>query len=258
MAARISTPACEGVEPEAQLDDWLYAPNPARVADRLAVYTGGYPVRVQDALAETYPAVMRLVGCDGFEHLARRYAKSVALTSYNLSDAGAQMPAFLRSDPLGRELPMLPDLAELEWQVARAFHATERAPLDPTTLGWSLDDWASASLVFQPSVAVVSSPWPLLQLWAARDDEAPAPTAIAPVACPEHIVVRRVDLTVRCECVSAAEAQALRLLLADGRLDNAAEQLDAAGYDAAGVFESFGRWVSAGMIAAAERNLLIC
>lgn len=249
MAARILGPAGGDLaDPGATLDEWLCVPTPAHTAERLGVHIGGYPSRVHESLAETYPAVARMAGAQPFEALARRYAACTALTSYNLNDAGAQMPVFLRADPLTDELPFLPDLAELEWRVARAFHADERAPLDPRALGWGMDDWANAVLHFQPAVGVVSSAWPVLDLWAARD----TPREQIDIELhdrSDHVVVRRAGLTVRCESVSAAEARALSLLLADGRLFEAAAQLEAEGLDPGAVLEWFSRWMSAGMIA---------
>ena len=249
MAARILGPAsADLVDPGATLDAWLHVPEPERAAERLRVYRGGYPVRVHDSLAETYPALAHVVGEPAFDALAHRYATSMPLTSYNLNDAGAEMPAFLRHDVLTDTLPFLPDLAGLEWHVARAFHAAERPPLDPRALPWSVDQWSNAVLHFQPSVAVVSSAWPLLDFWTARETPRDAiDTELH--GHPDHIVIRRAGFIVRCESVAADEALALQLLL-DGRcLGEVTERLDADGHDPNAVLALFSRWTSAGMIA---------
>jgi uncharacterized protein len=252
MAARLLGPARgELVDVGAQLDEWLHVPTPARTAERLHVYAGGYPARIQESLQETYPAVVRIIGAAEFHQLAQRYAASVALASYNLNDAGAQMPAFLRGDRLTRRHPFLPELAELEWRVAQAFHAEEQEPLDPRGLDWSLDDWARAVLRFQSALAVLSSDWPLLAVWAARDRASDC-QPIARLDAPEHLIVRRAGFIVRCESVTAEEARALTLLLEDGHLFHAAEQLEAEGVEAGAVLEWFSRWMSAGMIAGAS------
>ena len=252
MAARLLGPARGELVDVAELDEWLHVPNPARTAERLHVYAGGYPARIQESLAESYPAVARIVGDATFDALAQRYAAAVALTAYNLNDAGARMPAFLRHDPLSQCHVFLPDLAELEWRVAQAFHAEEQAALDPRALGWSMDDWAHAVLQFQPSLAVLSSDWPLLAVWAARDLPAD-PRPITRLHEPEHLIVRRAGHIVRCESVAAAEARALALLLDDGHLFRIAEQLEAEGIEPDAVLGWFSRWMSAGMIAGATR-----
>ena len=249
MAARILAPAsADLIDSDGGLDAWLHVPPPERAAERLGVYRAGYPVRVYDALAETYPALAHLIGTPAFEALAHRYAASVPLTSYNLNDAGAQMAAFLRHDALTGPLPCLPDLAELEWCVARAFHATERPPLDPRAVPWTVEQWANAALVFQASVAVVSSAWPLLDLWAARD-RPPDEIDLERRGVSEHVVVRRAGLIVRCESIGADEALALQLLLEGRCLGATTERFAADGFDPSAVLTWFSRWMSAGMIA---------
>jgi hypothetical protein len=252
MAARLLGPARgDLVEAGAQLDEWLHVPNPARTAERLRVYAGGYPARIRESLAEAYPAVARVVGATAFDDLAQRYAVSVALTSYNLNDAGAQMAAFLHHDPLTRRHPFLPELAELEWRVALAFHAEERPALDPRALAWGMEEWSQAELQLQPSLAVLSSDWPLLALWADRDTPGDS-CAIARLSEPEHLIVRRAGDVVRCESVTAPEARALALLLDNGHLFRVAERLEGEGVEPDAVLGWFSRWMSAGMIAGAS------
>src|SRR5262245_9563008 len=172
------------------LDAWLSVPPPARIPDRLAVYRNGYPARIAESLAETYPAVAHALGDQTFAALVDRYAAAVPLTSYNLNDAGAELAEFLRDDPCTAALPFLPDLAALEWRVATAFHAFDREPIDPRALLWTVDDWAGAVLEFQPSVSVLTSRWPLLDLWTAREGAARV-CDIAHLEQSHHIIVRR-------------------------------------------------------------------
>ena len=251
MAARLVGPlSADSSDPDEALDAWLCVPPPQRAADRLRIYQDGYPARVCDSLADSYPALARLLGEQAFAALARRYAAAVPLASYNLDHAGAHMAAFLRRDALTRERPFLPDLAQLEWRVAVALHAAERPPLDPHRLGWSVDQWAAALLHFQPSVAVVSSRWPILDLWAARQTPG-TPAQIDLDDRPEDIVVRRVGYAVRCESVCAGESLALRFLLAGQCLADATARVEAAGGTPDAVRAWFSRWMAAGMIAAA-------
>lgn len=246
MAARILGPAAGDLsDPGDVFDAWVQVPAHASAGERMDVYAAGYPSRLYDALLDTYPAVAALAGAEAFAALAGRFAAAAALTSYNLNDVGADLPAFLRTDRLAVELPYLPDLAELEWRVAAAFHAAERPPLDPRRLGWTIEEWATAVLEFQPAVAVLSSPWPLLDLWEHhRLDVAPQP---------QHVVVRRVDLIVRCEVVAAEEARCLQLLLGRRSLAQTAEQLERDGVDPSIVTDAFSRWTAAGMVVGAAR-----
>jgi hypothetical protein len=219
------------------------------VADRLAVYCEGYPVRIAESLAETYPAVMHLFGDREFAVVAQRYAAAVPLASYNLNDAGAAFGEFLRRDPMAKARPYLPDLAELEWRVAVAFHAFDGDPLDPRALPWTVDDWAGAVLLFQPSVSLIGSVWPLLELWGAR--HATGNSADVTPGREQYVVIRRNNFAVHCESISANEATALRLLLDGCRLSEVVEAVSAAGIDASAVSEWFSRWTTGGMLAGA-------
>ena len=252
LAARILGPASgELTDPGTALDAWLSVPSPAGVAERVRVHADGYPARVHESLADTFPAVVRLVGPEGFAALAHRYAAAVPLTSYNLNDAGAALPDFLRANESLVERPFLADLAELEWRVAMAFHADHAPPLDPGALGWSVDDWAGATLRFQPSVAVLSSVWPLLELWSSADP----PVDPEPSDRPDDIVVRRVAFVVRCESVPEAESRGLRLLLAGCTLAETSARLEEDGHDPALVFAAFNRWVRDEMIVGAANAI---
>jgi hypothetical protein len=249
MAARIL--GCFSDSARATLRDCVAVPAPAVAADRLDVYAGGYPARVRDALADTHPALARLVGEAAFAALAQRYAAAMPLTSYNLNDAGAHLAAFVAGDALGRAYPFLADLAALEWCIAQAFHAAERPALDPRALAWSLDDWDRAVLELQPSVAVLASRWPLLALWE-RGDAAPDEARRAAGAA-QAMLIRRAGLVVRCEAISAGEAAALRLLLDGQTLGAVMEQLGAAGHDAETVSQWCAGWMRDGIVAGAHR-----
>ena len=231
----------------------IAVPDHCDALTRLRVYANGYPARLQEALEETFPATEHVVGAGAFAALTHRYAAAVPLHSYSLSDAGAQLPEFLRTDELTATLPFLPDLAQLEWHVARAFHATEEAAFDPASLArWSLEDWERAVLHFQPWVAVVQSNWPVREIW--ESSETPIEEIdIDLCGRPDRVLVRREGFAVICESVGAAEAHALRLLLDEAALGEAIAALADSGADAASVSSWLARWVSRRMIAGCTR-----
>jgi hypothetical protein len=251
LAARVLPPKPSEPAPRADLalEDWIRLPGPVRAADRLAVYVNGHPARVREALSDAFPAVQHVIGERLFTELARRYVERRGLPSYNLNHAGAGLPEHLAGDPLADDYPFLPDLARLEWGVTCSFHAHAEPPLDPVPLAqWSLAEWERAVLRFQPWVAVVSSPWPILQIWRAR--EIPVEEIDIDLRDhPEHVLVRRAGLTVHAESISPEEARALAALLDGRRLGEVIDDLVAADREAEQVFAWFRRWIEIELVA---------
>ena len=214
----------------------------------LAAYVHGYPARLREALADVYEAVAAIVGHDQFRELTYRYAAKYRPSSYNLNDAGAQLPRYLVGDPLTARRPYLPALALLEWKMAGAFHAATLPRLDPAVLAEQTEDeWGRATLALQPSVAVVISRWPVLSLWECHDKPSSSVDVDARAEC---VLVYRSELVVRLEVVPRAEATALRALQHGRRLSDVLEHAAAAGTGERQVGDWFARWQSLGLIAA--------
>ena len=231
--------------------------NPQRAVpgqERLAVYAGGYLARMREALAEVYEAVHHILGEERFTELSHAYAHAHPSHDYNLSFAGRHFSTFLTAAAVATELPFLPDLARLEWMVCIAFHAFEQPPVDPSRLSsLPLDAWERARLVFQPSVSVVTSAWPILDLWQARAQ--PRETIdIALVDRPQHVFVFRRALQVHCELIDERQALLLQSLLDGAALGDACNLLtDSANQvETLPVTEWFARWTRAGLLVACE------
>lgn len=247
MASLIAHPERVDNEPP---DGLIAQPPRGDRHERLGVYINGYPARVQEAMEECFPAVTHVIGHRATHELVvARYVPALTRHSYNLNDVGAELPGFLHSDTLSGQFPFLPDLARLEWAVRCAFHAHDLAPL--VDLGplatWTEEEWQRAVLQFQPSVALLCSPWPIRDLWQARE------TPIEEIDIdlrdrPDRVLVRRAGFGVQCESVSADEARALGALLAGRTLVQVSELHATSGGDAAFVSAWFARWMQQGLI----------
>jgi hypothetical protein len=232
-------------QPSASLGRWLAVPPGGVLGERLAVYVDGYPARLHDALREEFPAVAHLAGARRFHALVHRYQRAATLRSYNLNDAGAELADVLRADALAAELPFLPDLAALEWALARAFHARDVAPLAAAQLA-ALGPTAivGGGVRFQPSVALCASPWPIHTLWQARDT--PHEAIDIDLTVGERVLVWRRGAQVDCMPIDAARAAALRALQVGHSLAATADGCD----DPGAVIAWLGEWLAAGMIVA--------
>jgi hypothetical protein len=210
MARLILAPArLEPAGGESRLASLFNDATPVAPALGLGAYAGGYPVRLREALADTFEAVARYAGEDAFAALSARYTAAHPPACYNLNDVGRSLPRFLRRDTLAADLPFLPDLAELEWKLSRAFHAEVRPPADTAGLS-SLgeEEWSRVVVELQPGVDTIVSRWPVHSLWETRDQG--RPQARFEVADGEAVLVYRRGLVVRLELVGKGEARALR------------------------------------------------
>lgn len=217
---------------------------------RLAVYAQGYDARVHDALAEVYEAIRHVIGARAFMELARGYAERCRSHEANLSMVGRHLPAFLSTSSWQERLPFLRDLATLEWRVQEAFHARERTPLHPATLSaMAPEAWAQLRFMFQPSVSLVDSAWPIVSIWEARTQPREA-IAIPLHGRPQCALVFRHGFSVRCEAVSPAQRLLLSGLLAGRSLGAVcAELAGTAGHHPQQLTEWFLAWTEAGLIA---------
>ena len=247
------------LEPERLAGDVAAVARPVALDDidavrsRLGAYVNGYPARLAEALEEAYPAVRIILGADAFRALAERYRAAVPTGVYSLSDVGVNLPSSLAADASLRGLPFLHDLAALEWAVLRAFHSFERERFDPASVaGWGLEAWERARVAFQPSVAVLRSAWPILDLWQLRDtpEERRAEIDLAVEGRPQCVLVRRDDLTVACDLISPAKAQLLADLLAGATLGDASESLAETSDEAFDVGAWFAEWAQCGLVVA--------
>lgn len=253
MAARISPP--ERAEATiADLDGWIAVPAPAVAAERLQVHVNGYPARLLESLNEAFPALAHVVGIRAFGAMTERYVERVRPRSYNLNHAGEFLVDFLTRDPLTTDYAFLTDLAQLEWRVARAFHSFDIAPIEAASLAtWTLRDWDRAVLHFQPSLALVRSKWPILDIWRHRE----TPLGEIDIELrdrPQDVLVYRGGLAVQCVEVNGEQPHALAALIAGSSLGDVSRALSERDVDGSQVSTWFATWMRDGLIVGASRD----
>jgi len=151
-----ATVAGDGVAPEA----------------RVAIYRHHVLASLTAALRSTYPVVCRLLGERFFAHVAHQFVTARLPTGPCLFEYGETFGDFLEGFPACRELSYLGDVARFEWAINAALHADDGASLDLEALR-SLDPERVDALVlrFAPSVALLSSPWPVDSIWSANQED---------------------------------------------------------------------------------------
>jgi hypothetical protein len=233
----------------AQLDGLFQLPAGVSALERLQVYANGYPARLHEALADAFPAVAHVIGHGAFHTLTGRYMNERPPLYYNINDVGAGLPAFLRSNVPTADLPFLPDLAELEWSLVEAFNAHAKPAVDAMQLAsLGIDDWDRVVLHLHAGLGVLTSAWPIREIWEAR--ETPVESIDIDLENrPDQVLIHRSGFQVRCESIDAGEAFALTEIQRGRALGEVAMDLAARGCDDGAVSSWFGRWIELGLVA---------
>ncbi|NBX02661.1 MAG: DUF2063 domain-containing protein [Alphaproteobacteria bacterium] len=125
-------------------------PNPRITPEQqMAIYIGGYRLRLIAALKSDYPALAHYWGNAEFENAARSFIECTPSTYFNLDKYPHQFAHFIAmrgGDDFAAEL------AELEGAIAEVFMDEESAALQPSDLS-GLTDKTFGELVLRPRAA---------------------------------------------------------------------------------------------------------
>lgn len=198
-------------------------------AARFAVYRNNVAQGLVRALEARFPAVQRLVGPEYFRALAASHAAENRPQTPVLLAWGAGFPDFLAGFAPLAAYPYLADVARIELARGRAYHAADRAPIDPARLAGA--DPRRLRLGLHPSVQMLRSDHPAVAIWAAQQPGARA--APIPAAPQTALILRRPDHEVPVIALSPGDAGMIAALAAGRPLLAAAETAwaEAPGHD---------------------------
>lgn len=149
---------------------------------RLGIYSDAYIARLNEAIQANFPKLHQMLGDDECFELTRRYALAHPSRQRSIRWFGHRLAEYLNQDEDYAAVPVLAELAGLEWALAKAFDAANTPPLTVDVLT-TLDDatWPVMRLVFHPAVSVLPMGWNAIALWKAIDagEEPPKPEPAA-------------------------------------------------------------------------------
>lgn len=172
---------------------------------RYNVYRNNVTVSLTEAMADIFPAIVKLTGEVFFEAVAREYVRAHPPSSPLLFEYGHDFAAFLSDFPPVASLPYLPDVARLERAWLTAYHAADDPPLDPAKLAVvPADQVGDVRFVMHPAFAVIDSQFPLHSIFMMNRDFTP----LAPVdmAAGEPALVTRPGADIHVTKLTAADA----------------------------------------------------
>lgn len=146
-------------------------------AQRYAVYRNNVTMSLIEALADTFPVTRAMVGEEFFRSMAHLFVHAQPPNSPLLVFYGEHFPDFIQGFDPAAGLPYLADLARLEMHYVKSYHAAEVTPLALYELASLLSDenaLPGVHFTLHPSLHLIRSRYPVVSLWAAHQDAAPA------------------------------------------------------------------------------------
>ncbi len=139
---------------------------------RFAVYRNNVVVGLVRALESRFPVVLRLVGEEFFRAMAQVFVTGEPPRSPVLFRYGSTFPDFIQGFPPAADVPFLADVARLELARGRAYHAADMRSLQPEAFApLDADSLAVTGVRLHPSVGLLTSPFPIVSIWRAHQQE---------------------------------------------------------------------------------------
>jgi len=134
--------------------------------DRFSIYRNNVTLSLSEAIADTFPVVKRLIGDDCFKAAAVAFIRAHPPSQPSLLFYGDGFIDFIKTWPACSELEYLSDVAQLEWNYIRAFHAADRSLMDNGVLQQIAPELLGDGVFsIHPSVHLMRSEWPVDSIW---------------------------------------------------------------------------------------------
>lgn len=138
--------------------------NPER---RFAIYRNNTFLSLTSHLRTVFAVTAKLGDERFFAYAAHEFILRAPPRESRLVTYGAGFPAFLSRFPACRHVPILAQMAALEWAIHRALTSPQAPFLEASDMTGVSED---ITVDLQPGLQFIVSRWPLLGLWARQDD----------------------------------------------------------------------------------------
>lgn len=223
--------------------------------ERVEIYANAYFYRILDVLKEDYPAILAVVGADGFHNLATGYLIDYPPTEPSIYYAGQHFALYLATHPWRERFPYLADLARLERTALESFHAADKHALDAGAMrAIPPVEWPALAMRVHPATRLVESAWRVDHILRAVEDGV---AWSLPDQEPVTVIIWRRAARISFRASETGESEALGLASAAGGATFAAicEAIAAAAGEsddvAALINRLLARWLSDGLLISA-------
>lgn len=248
------------LKPEQSISNaWVSASGRAAPETQLSIYSYAYHARLNEVLANDYPAILMAIGDEYFNQLAADYIEAHPSHYFSLRDFGSQLANFIvgliQQQTKWQKMPWLYELALFEWNLGQAFDAADDnlfTEQDMSSI--AAEAWPELRFNLHPSVQRLDFEWNIIEMWQALTDETPTEvTAIKEASTPW--LIWRENLTTRFRSMQPDEQIALDKLAQGGDFTDICETLasiineDEVPMHAASLLKG---WITQGLISGAQ------
>ncbi|MBN3863889.1 DUF2063 domain-containing protein [Pseudomonas frederiksbergensis] len=162
-------------DPQRPCPEGVFSANGADPASRFAVYRNNVQSSLINALADSYPVVVQLVGDEFFRAMAGLYVQSCPPQSPLINDYGKDFAEFIDSFEPAASVPYLADVARLEHLRVQAYHAADAQPLSHEQIAAALSAphvLNELTVGFHPSLNLLTSAYAVVDIWAVHQRDA--------------------------------------------------------------------------------------
>lgn len=167
---------------------WVSAGGRAAPEIQISVYSHAYRARLDEVLANDFPALHMAIGDDDFYTLTALYIEAYPSSYFSLREFGRDMPSFIlelienSNDTRSSQWPNVDwsamgwfyELAIFEWSLGQTFDAEDSdlfTEQDMATI--HPEDWPELKFNLHPSVQRLDFNWNAPEMWVALTDDEP-------------------------------------------------------------------------------------
>lgn len=208
---------------------------------RFDVYRNNVKYSLRQALAETFPRLVALIGAALFEKIADAYICHLPPSSPVLAEYGDKLPEFIMQFDELQDVPYASDIAQLDFYWLQAYYAADHQLVAETLM--MAEDIHDRTLQLASCMHWFASNWPIFDIWQFLIDEARAPEENTSQSI---LVYREIDFSVQHTQLPSGGAEFLTHLQEGVTLGAAAEAVDVLTPE--GVTQTMGLLIEKGLI----------
>ncbi|SEM36268.1 Putative DNA-binding domain-containing protein [Pseudomonas sp. ok272] len=159
---------------------------------RFAVYRNNVHNSLINALADSYPVVLQLVGDTFFRAMAGLYVRHSPPSHVLINDYGRDFADFIQGFAPAATVPYLADMARLERLRIDAYHADDACAVERTQIAAAMSvpsTLAHLQIHLHPSLFTLRSAYAVVSVWTAHQHST-APQQLAPYQEENALVLR--------------------------------------------------------------------